>query len=466
MDVRKGAKVASDTRRILVILGLALLLRVLLPVASAIAVGEEGVFLFPDSVGYLRPAEELLRSGRFADGDRPEITRTPGYPIFLVPGIVLGKPVLVTIALQVILSLLTVWLVYRSAALLFGNQKAAAAAAFLYSLEPLSILYTSLLLTETLFTSLVTAFFFCLADYFKRRQALGTLILAGLALSASVYVRPVSYYLPVLATLALLPALLLRFKKLKYALHAVAFLAASFAPLAAWQVRNKVETGYGGFSAISDLNLYLYQAAAVRAKVEGLPFQEAQQRMRLFEGHPEHLSWTEAQESAFMRQEGVRVILQHPLVYAGIHLRGLVRILCDPGSVDYLKVFRSYPRLGGILANIEDRGLIPVVLGQLKSNPLVFWSQLALVALLALYYLLALFGLFGRDCAGLWAKIAIAAVVAYFVVVSGGPHSYSRFRHPVMPLLCVLAGCGLLSVTRSIDRSPAMGDSEHRKGQL
>ncbi len=445
--------------KILAILGLALLLRVLLPVASTLAVGDAGVFSFPDSRGYFQPAEELLRSGRFADNDRPEITRTPGYPIFLVPGIALGRPVLVTILLQVILSLLTVWLVYRIAWLLFENEMAAAAAAFLYSLEPLSILYTSLLLTETLFAALIVAFFFCLADYFQRRQALGTLVLAGLALAASVYVRPVSYYLPILATFALLPALLLRFRRWKYALHAVVFLAASFAPVAAWQVRNKAEVGYGGFSAISDLNLYLYQAAAVNAKVEGLPFQEAQQRMRSFEGHPEHRSWTEAQESVFMRREGLRLILKHPLVYAGIHLRGMVRILFDPGSVDYLKLFHSYPRLGGILASIEDQGLVSVLLGLRRSNPLAFWTQLALVVWLALYYLLALFGLFGRSCAGLWAKIALVALSAYFIAISGGPIGYSRFRHPAMPLLCILAGCGLLSVGRNIDRHRAMRDS-------
>ncbi len=450
---------ASDTRRILAILGIALFLRVLLPVASTLAVGDAGVFLFPDSAGYLRPAQELLRSGSFADSDRPEITRTPGYPVFLVPGIALGRPVLVTIALQLILSLLTAWLVYRIAQLLFENEQAAAAAAFLYALEPLSILYTSLLLTETLFTALITAFFLCLADYFQRRQAVATLVLAGLALAASVYVRPVSYYLPILATLALLPALLLRFKRWKYALQAAVFLAASFAPVAAWQIRNRIETGYGGFSAISDLNLYLYQAAAVRAKVEGLPFQEAQQRMRSFEGHPEHQSWTEAQESQFMRQEGLRVILKHPLVYAGIHLRGMVRILFDPGSMDYLKLFHSYPRLGGILANIEDRGLVSVVLGLQRSNPLAFWTQLALVVLLLLYYLFVLFGLFGKDCVGLWGKLALVALAAYFIAISGGPIGYSRFRHPAMPLLCVLAGCGLLSVARKVDRRRAISDS-------
>ena len=41
------------------IMGIALLLRVLLPVVSTVAVRNQGVFLFPDSRGYIKPAEEL-----------------------------------------------------------------------------------------------------------------------------------------------------------------------------------------------------------------------------------------------------------------------------------------------------------------------------------------------------------------------------------------------------------------------
>ena len=461
--------VAPSARRILTILGIALFLRVLVPIASVIAVGDAGVFLYPDSGSYLRPTEELLRTGRFANDDRPEIDRTPGYPMLLLPGIALGKPVLVTITLQVILSVLTVFLVYRTSARVFQDEKAAAAAALLYSFEPLSILYTTLILTETLFTLLIVSFCFFLATYFRRQQALSTLILAAVSLSCSVYVRPVSYYLPFIVSLVLLPVLLVRYKKLKHLLHVVAFLVVSVGLVGLWPVRNKIETGYGGFSAISDINLYFYQAASVRAKVEGLPYLEVRRRMGYtdpdlyFAEHPEQLSWSDAQRYAFMGQEGAKTILRHPGVYAAVHMNGVVRILFDPGSVDYLKIFGLYPASGGILGKLADQGLVSVVLGLLKNNPLVFWTQLALFALLATCYLLAVLGLLGRSCPNVWARIAVAAVIVYFVIVSAGPHSYSRFRHPAMPFFCVLAGCGCTwLLRRSIDSRPAIRDSDHR----
>jgi 4-amino-4-deoxy-L-arabinose transferase-like glycosyltransferase len=351
---------------------------------------------------------------------------------------------------------------------MFENENAAAAAAFLYALEPLSILYSTLILTETLFTLLVVASCFFLASYFRRKQALSSLILAALSLACSVYVRPVSYYLPVLVSLVLFPVLLLRYKRVKYLFHVAAFLVVSVGLSAAWQVRNKVETGYGGFSAISDINLYFYQAASVRAKVENLPFLEARRRMGYddpdlyFAEHPEQLSWSNAQRYEFMGRAGAKIILSHPGVYAAVHMDGMVRILFDPGSVDFLKIFGSYPRSGGILGKVADQGLISVVLDLFTSNPLVFWTQIALFTLLAAYYVLALLGLFSRVCLCIWAKVTGAAVIVYFVAVSAGPQSYSRFRHPVMPFLCILAGCGLY-LARRVDSRPAISDSDWRK---
>jgi hypothetical protein len=38
--------------------------------------------------------------------------------------------------------------------------------------------------------------------------------------------------------------------------------------------------------------------------------------------------------------------------------------------------------------------------------------------------------------------ILLAALTAYFVILSAGPTAYSRFRVPVMPLLAIGAGRG------------------------
>ena len=43
----------------------------------------------------------------------------------------------------------------------------------------------------------------------------------------------------------------------------------------------------------------------------------------------------------------------------------------------------------------------------------------------------------------------VAGLALYFVVVAGGPEGAGRYRHPVMPLLCVLAGPGAIVALRT-----------------
>ena len=41
------------------------------------------------------------------------------------------------------------------------------------------------------------------------------------------------------------------------------------------------------------------------------------------------------------------------------------------------------------------------------------------------------------------AVMVLLGAVAYFLVMSGCPTATSRFRHPVMPMICVFMGVGL-----------------------
>src|SRR5690348_921345 len=99
----------NDQCRLFGVLGLALAVRVVLPL-SALAVTWPGPPLVrePDSVGYVRLAEELAATGRFAQQGRPEIERTPGYVLCLLPGVLTGHIDTVTIAMQCVIGCLTV----------------------------------------------------------------------------------------------------------------------------------------------------------------------------------------------------------------------------------------------------------------------------------------------------------------------------------------------------------------------
>ena len=145
----------SDRRMLGILLIGALLLRALLPIVVLLLNGESQAFHAPDTSGYILLAKQLLSSGSFG-GTSPELIRTPGYPLLMILGLSLGSLELVTIVLQILLSTATVALVYGVGRLIFVDRTSALLAAGLAAIEPLSILYTSMLLSEVLFTFLVT----------------------------------------------------------------------------------------------------------------------------------------------------------------------------------------------------------------------------------------------------------------------------------------------------------------------
>jgi 4-amino-4-deoxy-L-arabinose transferase-like glycosyltransferase len=137
------------------VLGLALLLRTLLPILGYFYTRDDTIVYTPDTVSYIVPARELIAHHRFFFNGAPEIIRTPGYPLLLTAGLLLGRLESVTIALQILLSCFTVYMVYRTAFILFEGEWIALIAATLYAIEPFSILFTSLFAPETLFTAVV-----------------------------------------------------------------------------------------------------------------------------------------------------------------------------------------------------------------------------------------------------------------------------------------------------------------------
>jgi hypothetical protein len=432
--IQTGQGVAS-------VLALALVLRVLLPVLAWVYTGDPKTFLTDDSSSFLRPAQSLLRTGRFALPAGPEIERPPGYPVFLLPGLAAGHVIPVTIALQVLASCLTVYLVYRITLLLFERRRLAVSCALLYAFEPLSIVYAGLLMSETLFTTMTTLFLYILVKYL-RTGSTWALLGAAIALAASIYVRPIAYFLPPILACGLVVWGLAtrRFRPGRLLAHVALFLIVSMGLTGLWQLRNWREAGYPGFSTVPDLNMYYYLGASVLAAREGVPFSDMQTRMGW---PPNDEDWTRAERNRYFGREGRRIVLEHPVLYARIHLDGIVRMLLDPAATEYLKYFQLYPQHCGLQGVMVDKGLVRTVVIMARERPLLFWSNLVVAPLLGFYLLFSVVALFSRRFITDPAVLAALGVAAYFLFIAGGPDSIGRFRHPAMPILCIFAGYGL-----------------------
>lgn len=440
----------GHSKSLLIVIGVAFTLRALTPLVALATASPSPLFREPDTSGYVRASEQLAATGRFATADGPEIVRTPGYPLLLSIGISLGHIEAVTISLQVLLGCLTVWLVYRSALLLDGGQPAALAAAWLMACEPLSVLYASKLLSETLFTAII-ALAFWLSARFVRELRWRDALAAAVAVAAAAYVRPVAYYLPLWS--AIVWAVLLgprAASRGRLALQIAAFLMVAMGLMGLWQWRNQRISGYAGFSAIAEINLYFYEAVPVLAELEGIPperlpeFQREHgfhDRAAWLRRHPLQRDWPDAWRYDFLRAEAWRILRAHPLIAARLHWYGIAHTLLDSGRNAWVHFFRLLPEVqaadAGALRPITER-----VMSAVKNKPLVFSIHVVLALAVAVYHGLAVVGM----AAGIRRRdrptFLLLAFLAYFLLLSGGTAGYHRFRLPIEPLICLLAGCG------------------------
>jgi hypothetical protein len=349
--------------------------------------------------------------------------RTPGYSVFLIPGALVNHVELVTIFVQILLSCLTVYLVYATTDLLFGHRKVALLAALLYAVEPLSISYVSLLLSETLFTALNTLWLFFLVRYVNYEERIGDLFVGALCLAASIYVRPVGCFLPILGTGFLAARALLnnRSRRMVRLAHGALFLVLAGGPIFLWQVRNYTDTGYWGFSGNSVFTADLY-ATEVLAVREHLSLDQAivsPDWDGYLRRHPEQRNWSVQRRLSYMKHQSKETLLHYPFTASRVFLAGVAIIAVAPGAHIFLLLFKNYSSSLLLVCNVV---LFIVAISYLVCAGLGLLLKWSLEATI----------------------IALGSVMLYFFLIQafwaiGGG---SRYRHPIMPLICIFAGVG------------------------
>ena len=430
-------------------------LRVALMIAAYLLTDTQ-VMTQGDTASYLEPGRNLILHGQYVSGGLPEIDRTPGYPLFTTLTGMAFDNVLLTVLAQIVLSMLSLLLIRRTAERVFPNRGAGITAAWLYALEPISILYTVRLMPETLFVLLLLAMVDRLLAFYETSK-LSTLAVSGLLLAAATYVRPVSYYLvfPLAAALVVTAP---RSTGLQWKASAV--LLVSVLPwLAAWQQRNKAETGYSGFSSIVEQNLYFYQSAEVTAELAHISLAAEQKQLgypdepSYLAVHPEQKNWSPTQRLHYMRSQSVQILAQHSLLYLKTHFAGVGVVAFTPCATELLQLLHLYPQDDQMPQWILNQGIINSLAQVMRTHPgvtiIMGWFELILL----LYYALAICGIL-RSRGERVPLILLIGIALYFLLISGGAQAVGRYRLPVIPEVCILAAGGL-SVFRSKKKSGA-----------
>ena len=409
----------------------------------------EQALVFPDSLGYAYPAQTLLTYGSLweAVSSAPMLLRTPGYPVFLaLVQLISGNMTWAVAAAQNILSLCLLLPVYLSARRLGGVGTARWAAGFC----AVSVLYFTLsfaVLTETLCVFLLAWFVYLVLRWLTHPRKCD-LVGATLLLAAAVYVRPAVYYfIPVGFLLLMLHAWQQRSRALFFQ-GVCCFLLPLVTMIGAWQLRNYLQTGYGGFTSVGAYNLYMWNEDFV-AKRNNISVAQAHQLLEQtlspgFYNFPakEQVKIYKQLAKPLLKQSATYKLARLPL-WAGKTLLGT-----NQAHVTRLLLGReNTPDTA-----LNQTGALPCPWLQTGWEKLLFmlaFMQVAAVVLLG-------------TC-GLWISRKKEPAQAVFLTVYTGYFwllgssflgAYARFRAPFEFMLCITAAVAVQSFSRKRGRPP------------
>ena len=400
----------------------------------------EQALVFPDSLGYVYPAQTVLTYGSLweAVSNAPMLLRTPGYPVFLaLVQLTGGNMTWAVIAAQNLLSLCLLLPVYLSARRLGGIGTARLAAAFC----AISALYFTLsfaILTETLCVFLLAWFVFLVLRWLthpRKRDLFG----AALLLAAAVYVRPVVYYfIPVGFLLLVLYAW--KQKSRTFLFQAVCcFLLPLALSVGAWQLRNYSQTGYAGFTSVGAYNLYMWNEDFI-AKQNNIPITQAHELLE--QNLPPDFYNLPAKKQVEIYKQLAIPLLKQSVLYKLTHL---------PLWVGKTGFGTNQAHLTRLLLGKENSP--ETTLNQTGAFPYP-WLQTGLEKLLFIFAFIQVAAVVFLGIYGVWVNrkkypihtVFLTVYIGYFWLLgSGFLGAYARFRAPFEFVLCITAAVAVQS---------------------
>ena len=403
----------------------------------------------------------------------PEVFRTPGYPAFLAASFVLfGNSLAVPVLLQIILSVGTLTLIGSLAQATFGHGRVATLAVWIGAIDLLSLAFSQLLLSETLFTFVLAAAAWaglraCRGDRGTRWAAA-----SGLLLGLAALVRPIGYYLPLPFALVLgASGAVSRGSRFVVSLS-VASLVPAAVVLGAWQLRNHVTADVWVFSTAE-----ARETDRRAARIERLAGRE--------DDGSETRVGGQGRDARAAGEGGAAFLLRHPVRFLRSSVRNAARTMAGPGEHRFIRLL-GYPRPDAPGLDLR-RVLLRPLQGQGRRwldfdwfadkwlRPprwpiLPFALSAAHLAVLNLGLLLWLVQAFRRRRISA-PELVVVTIIGYLFFVSGAG---SRFRVPIMPFLSIYAAAGYLGLdrrARPVSRAPgaaasAEGVSDHPRPEL
>ncbi len=389
-----------------------------------------------DTYEYLDITENILDQHRYQGTIYPDVDlkRTPGYPLFLALGLVLGGGNIAIISLlQVVITLVITRFIFQIGKEI-GQPKLGRIASLIYLLNPNATFWSVVLLSET-----VSAFWLILAVWgtlrFWKSRSSFYVVLAGVSLGLCTLTRPIALYLVWLWVFVLLWQEWKGSKSIHRAnlTPAILLLIGMLVVVLPWQLRNaKV---HGRFT-ISTVGYHTFEDWIIRktlARAESISDQEAEAKINA-QANP--LSYS------------LEVIRRYPKIFLIEQIKGIARVLLGSEYGTWAKVLANQGvettgGLGILFGGGDFRSFWQGVTSQ-KDNPWMWAGMYALLFDIVVYAVAAvgIIRIYRHNPKDMVKGLILLCLTGfiYLVIIPLGAGE-SRFRVPADPLLSVLAGC-------------------------
>ncbi|MEM6765642.1 MAG: hypothetical protein AAF655_11970 [Bacteroidota bacterium] len=391
-----------------------------------------------DSHEYVKEAFNLLDYGVLYCGDLDGTIRydfftkrPPMYPLVLaVVTQLLGSETTV-VGLQMILSLLNVFLMLRILETLGLTYRYSLSLLFLL-LYPAQFMYAQWIMTEILFQSCLLVMVGAIIFWQERKSQVWIWIYLG-ALLLGLFTKPVLY-------LFIFPSavVLFLFGWKKWRISLICAIMIPFLAVGMYMYWNAERTGYFHFSSIQNLSLLQYTTFhTIRASQGG---EAAETTITFIQETAAQKESFEA-EQLYIQEQAVHEIGKVPLTYLGLHLKGMLNFFLDPGRFD-LYNFMGWENQeeGGWQATFSEEGYA----GLWKRFSRLPAGRIGLLVAILLGNLLKLIGLGLFLFNGSVPRVYKWILVGMILYISGltGISGASRFAVPVFPILLICASLG------------------------
>jgi 4-amino-4-deoxy-L-arabinose transferase-like glycosyltransferase len=412
-----------------------------------------------DSSEYVALAQNMLHHGIFSQEDAPpfspDLERTPSYPVFLAAVLAVFRNSFQAIILsQILIGSMTAVLTFYTAKKLEFSTLTGLVAAWIVATDPVAILLSNRLLTETLFTFGLILGALLLVLYMGNKQ-IEILILSAIIISLSALTRPIAQFLPI----ALFPLFIVAQKDTPLRnriTRGLLFVFVCSAIMSLWGYRNYKVGNIFMLSTISDTNLIYYRARAVLAEANNITQEEATKQLREeIETVAIQQNLSQSEIISLQRKRALQIFSHYPRQTVAMLAKGVGRMLVDPGFTIICTMLDNssikYECIPGQSSMLES-GLLNKAITAFQEMDLI--QQLTLlwgIFIIGIAYVGGIGGIVHLLRERNWVSIFfLGIIILYFIILSAGGETNYRFRAPILPFLAILSGVGYDAMSKYI----------------